>query len=61
MNEGETQFLEGFKNFLNGNGKPFGNSDVFLLRNLSREGIEFFISSGFYPGFIIWVRKENNI
>jgi hypothetical protein len=59
LNKGETKFLEDFKNFLNRNSNLFENHDIFLLRNLSRKGIGFFISSGFYPDFIIWIRKEN--
>jgi len=59
LNKGETKFLVDFKNFLNRNSNLFENHDIFLLRNLSRKGIGFFISSGFYPDFIIWIRKEN--
>jgi len=59
LNEGETRFLNDFKNFLNRNRDIFRNNDMFLLRNLSRRGIGFFLSSGFYPDFIIWVKKEN--
>ncbi len=57
LNEGETKFVSDFKNFLNGG--IFGNSNVFLLRNLSKKGIGFFVNSGFYPDFIVWIKKEN--
>ncbi len=59
LNKGETKFLSDFKNFLNRKKDKFENNDVFLLRNLSRKGIGFFLSSGFYPDFIIWIKKEN--
>ncbi len=59
LNKGETNFLEDFKNFLNENNNLFGNDDIFLLRNLSRKGIGFFVGSGFYPDFIIWIRNGN--
>ena len=59
LNKGETKFVKDFKNFLKRNNHLFEDKDIFLLRNLSRKGIGFFISSGFYPDFIIWVRKEN--
>ncbi|MGC9110241.1 MAG: DEAD/DEAH box helicase family protein, partial [Caldimicrobium sp.] len=55
LNEGETQFLKDFKNFLNRDRNLFKNIDIFLLRNLSRKGIGFFVSSGFYPDFIVWI------
>ncbi|MXX40885.1 MAG: hypothetical protein F4Z85_22985, partial [Gemmatimonadetes bacterium] len=33
--------------------------EVFLLRNLSRgAGVGFFETSGFYPDFILWIKKE---
>ncbi|MGB9794862.1 DEAD/DEAH box helicase family protein [Caldisericum exile] len=59
LNQGETKFLEDFKNFLNRKGNLLGNCEVFLLRNLSRKGIGFFINSGFYPDFIIWIKRNN--
>ncbi|MBW9222514.1 DEAD/DEAH box helicase family protein [Methanothermococcus sp. SCGC AD-155-C09] len=58
LNEGETKFVKDLKNFLENNG-TFKNDDIFLLRNLSRKGIGFFITSGFYPDFIMWIKKEN--
>lgn len=59
LNKGETKFVNDLRNFLNRNKSLFEDVDMFLLRNLSRKGIGFFISSGFYPDFIIWVRNEN--
>ncbi len=59
LNEGETTFVKDFKDFLNSNRNLFKTFDIFLLRNLSRKGIGFFISSGFYPDFIIWIIKED--
>lgn len=59
LNEGETKFLVDFKNFLGRNSNLLENYDIFLLRNLSKRGIGFFISSGFYPDFIVWIVKEN--
>ncbi|GIW65483.1 MAG: hypothetical protein KatS3mg095_0002 [Candidatus Parcubacteria bacterium] len=59
LNKGETKFLEDFKNFLDKNKNMLENNDLFLLRNLSRRGIGFFITSGFYPDFIIWLMKED--
>jgi len=59
LNKGETDFVEDFREVLNRNKNSLGDIDVFLLRNLSRKGIGFFISSGFYPDFIIWVKNKN--
>ncbi|MBW9220670.1 DEAD/DEAH box helicase family protein [Methanothermococcus sp. SCGC AD-155-M21] len=57
LNEGETKFVEDLKNFLENN-STFKNDDIFLLRNLSRKGIGFFITSGFYPDFVMWIKRE---
>ena len=60
LNDGETKFVEHFKEFLNRNNELIKDKDIFLLRNLSKRGIGFFIRSfKFYPDFIIWVKKEN--
>ena len=58
LNEGETKFVEDLKNFLENN-STFKNDDLFLLRNLSRKGIGFFITSGFYPDFVMWIKRED--
>ena len=59
LNKGETKFVSDLRKFLNRNKNSLGSIDIFLLRNLSRRGIGFFLSSGFYPDFIIWVKNEN--
>jgi len=59
LNKGETNFIRDLRNFLNGNRKLFEGKDLFLLRNLSRKGIGFFLGAGFYPDFIIWINDEN--
>lgn len=59
LNKGERTFVEDLRGFLNMRKDLFGNKEVFLLRNLARKGIGFFIISGFYPDFIIWVKNEN--
>jgi len=53
LNKGDAKFVSDLRKFLNRNKKSLGGNDIFLLRNLSRKGIGFFISSGFYPDFII--------
>jgi hypothetical protein len=59
LNKGETKFLEDFKSFLVNNNSLIEDYDIFLLRNLSKKGIGFFLRTGFYPDFVIWVRKES--
>ena len=59
LNKGETKFVNDLRKFLNRNKDLLGNVDMFLLRNLSRRGIGFFISSGFYPDFIIWIKNKD--
>jgi len=59
LNKGETKFIKDFKDFLERNKDLFKNMDVFLLRNLSRKGIGFFINAGFYPDFVIWINKKD--
>ncbi len=59
LNKGEAKFVNDFRKFLNRNKNSLEGIDIFLLRNLSRKGIGFFISSGFYPDFIIWVKDKN--
>ena len=59
LNEGEKKFVDDLRKFINRNKNSLEGIDLFLLRNLSRKGIGFFISSGFYPDFIIWVKNGN--
>jgi len=33
--------------------------EVFLLRNLPRRGVGFFQTAGFYPDFLLWLKKGN--
>ena len=59
LNEGERIFVEDLRSYckaeLDG---ALKGSELFLLRNLGRgKGIGFFDSRGFYPDFIIWIKK----
>jgi len=57
LNDGETRFVKELRDYLKRN--KVKDKEVFLLRNLSRRGVKFFQTSGFYPDFIIWL-KENS-
>lgn len=57
LNDGETKFIMELKDYLTGN--KVKDTEIFLLRNLSRRGVKFFQTSGFYPDFIMWVKKND--
>lgn len=60
LNKGETDFLEHLRWYLTSMATAFVGKEVFVLRNLSRRGVGFFIeSSSFYPDFILWVVEGN--
>ena len=56
LNGGERNFVESLRIHLKENGVPEG--EYFLLRNLSRgKGVGFFTDAGFYPDFILWIKR----
>lgn len=59
LNDGEERFVHMLHQWLDsGEGKEaVGDAEVFLLRNLSRSGLGFFVGRGFYPDFIVWVLR----
>jgi len=62
INPGEKDFIEDLKNYLiaNQNKIEENDSDIYILRNLPHgKGICFFESHGFYPDFIIWIKRED--
>ena len=60
MNEGERDFIEDMKNYVESNPSKFQDIKMFVLRNLPKKGIGFFVNSiNYYPGFIIWIKKDN--
>lgn len=59
LNKGETDFVKDLRTFLEKNKNLFKDRDVFLLRNLSKKGVGFFINVGFYPDFIIWIKEKD--
>lgn len=59
LNEGEERFIQDLGEFWKAekDGEMKG-AEVFLLRNLSRgAGIGFFEEKGFYPDFVLWIKK----
>lgn len=57
LNEGETEFVSKLRDYLRTNHAEFKDKGVFLLRNLTQRGVKFFQTSGFYPDFIMWIKK----
>lgn len=59
LNEGEAEFILRLKDHLKFNQDKFRDEEIFLLRNLSQRGVEFFQTRGYYPDFIMWRRKKD--
>jgi hypothetical protein len=61
LKDSERQFVEDLRAYcLAEKDKSLADAEVFLLRNLSRgKGIGFFEKRGFYPDFILWVKKAD--
>jgi len=61
LNKNEKQFVEDLKEYwLTEKDTSLAGMELFLLRNLSRgTGIGFFEERGFYPDFILWVKKSS--
>jgi len=60
LNEGETEFIKRLRDYVKINQKTFSDVEIFVLRNISRRGVKFFQTSGFYPDFIVWIREGDN-
>ncbi len=59
LNESEEQFVRDLRDyFKQEQAKSLANTEIFLLRNLSRgKGVGFFENEGFYPDFILWIKN----
>jgi hypothetical protein len=60
LNPNERQFVEDLKAYcLAEKDQSLADVELYLLRNLSRgKGIGFFEKRGFYPDFILWIKKR---
>jgi hypothetical protein len=61
LNLSEKRFVEDLRGYCRDEaGKSLAETQLFLLRNLSRgKGVGFFQSEGFYPDFILWIKNQN--
>jgi len=58
--ESEKEFVLGLKKYLKDKKEDYSGVDVYLLRNYPLSGIGFQLQwAGFYPDFIMWVKKGN--
>lgn len=56
----ESRFVADLRAHLTKNPGQLGDTELFLLRNLTRgKGIGFFEKEGFYPDFILWLRAPS--
>ncbi|MBW2076620.1 MAG: hypothetical protein DRG87_04260 [Deltaproteobacteria bacterium] len=61
LNQSEKQFVKDLKDYWSiERDRALAGMELFLLRNLSRgTGIGFFEERGFYPDFILWIKKRS--
>lgn len=55
LNKGERRFIEDLKRYHDANPDLFSDTELYLLRNLSKgRGVGFFEAGNFHPDFIVW-------
>jgi hypothetical protein len=62
LGKNEREFVMELRRFWDAhhNEEPYRHLDIYLLRNLPKVGVGFFVHSGFYPDFILWARDRRN-
>jgi hypothetical protein len=59
LNKGEAKFIDDLDKYITENPKEFQDSEIYLIRNLTR-GVGFFERDFFfYPDFIMWMKKKD--
>lgn len=58
--ESEKKFIEGLREYLKQNQDKLKGVEIYLLRNYPKSGVGFFILSGFYPDFIMWIKDGSH-
>lgn len=53
----EEEFVLGLREYLKRNKDKLSEIEIYLLRNYPKSGVGFFNLSGFYPDFIMWIKK----
>ncbi len=60
LEDSEKEFVLGLIDFLKKHPDIIGDYEIYLLRNLPKLGVGFFNLSGFYPDFILWLKKKDS-
>lgn len=62
LSKNESELLERLWGFWDTkrNTPPFQGVEIFLLRNQAKTGVGFFKLSGFYPDFLLWLRRKSD-
>ncbi|MEO0299136.1 MAG: DEAD/DEAH box helicase family protein [candidate division WOR-3 bacterium] len=57
--ESEKIFISGIRDYLKNNKSKFSDLEIYVLRNIPKSGVGFQLQwSGFYPDFIMWIKKD---
>ncbi|WP_135611139.1 DEAD/DEAH box helicase family protein [Methanococcoides sp. AM1] len=61
LNKGENEFLLHLKKYVQQNKSKFSEQqELFVLRNIPRKGVGFFVETlNYYPDFIVWIKKND--
>ncbi|MBQ9356219.1 MAG: DEAD/DEAH box helicase family protein [Prevotella sp.] len=62
LNEGESRFVVDLTEYFNNHEAELekAGKEIYLLRNRSQVGANFFSDAGFYPDFILWIVKDRH-
>jgi len=55
LNKGEYEFVQDLMAYHGNRPEILKDCELYLLRNLSKKGIGFFVGSNFYPDYIMWI------
>lgn len=56
--ESEVRFLHDLRTFWDEKGSEWADVELFVLRNLPNVGVGFFNTAGFYPDFLVWIKRD---
>jgi len=60
LNKGESDFITHLRTWMLAHTEQLKGKEVFILRNISKKGMGFFIeTASFYPDFILWIKQEH--
>ena len=62
LGKNEREFVKDLRTFwsVHRQGEAYRQLDLYLLRNVPKVGVGFFVHSGFYPDFILWARDRRD-